>query len=114
MYFFWMVLSIAAIMGWNALRAFGVTPNGAEIIVPLLLWGSIGGLFVYAKLGSRRHLTRLKGDLCIDCGYSLGELPAERLVTRDGGSVSVGPERCPECGCPWPMVPPRALEDWVR
>jgi hypothetical protein len=85
---------------------------------PLVTWGrSLPFLvpvgMVCAVVGSRalarRLLTRLGRSLergaCPDCGYDLSRVPAAfPIETTAGGPV--GPRRCVECGCPWPLVPP--------
>ncbi len=47
---------------------------------------------------------RLRRGRCPSCMYSLHSLDA---VTPDRtAGIPIGPERCPECGLAWPMVPP--------
>jgi hypothetical protein len=56
-----------------------------------------------------RRRKRLRGALaqvnCPDCGYDLRDCaPA---IAREGlGGFFIGPERCPECGSLWPLLPP--------
>jgi hypothetical protein len=52
-----------------------------------------------------RLLRSLIHSVCPDCEYPLAELP-DAIELPDG--VRTGPAVCPECGCPWPLVPPRA------
>jgi hypothetical protein len=115
LHFFWaFVLLMLGLAAWHAVLALGLGPfNTWRLAGPLLIVVLFAVLMRrgFSGFRQRRSLTRLQAGQCIDCGYSLAELPSRRLATRDGGSISVGPERCPECGCPWPMVPPRALED---
>lgn len=42
-----------------------------------------------------RLADRLEAGQCCDCGYQL-----------ERGLEGIGPKRCVECGCPWPLVPP--------
>lgn len=42
--------------------------------------------------------------VCVGCGYPLRELPDAIPPERTSGA-SIGPRRCPECGCEWPRVP---------
>jgi hypothetical protein len=47
-----------------------------------------------------RLLRCLREGTCCDCGYALAGTP-------DGiAGCPAGPRNCPECGCPWPLVPP--------
>lgn len=54
---------------------------------------------------TKRKLRRSLGAIaCADCGYPA---PAgETATTTAGVEVKFGPERCTECGAPWPLVPP--------
>ncbi|MBX3388452.1 MAG: hypothetical protein KF691_03240 [Phycisphaeraceae bacterium] len=50
----------------------------------------------------------LEGQLCCDCGY---EVERGRTFAYEGNScINLGPERCSECGCPWPLVPPQTMD----
>lgn len=44
---------------------------------------------------------------CPDCGYSL-EGAADRPTDAAALAAWPGPRRCPECGAPWPLIPPPA------
>ena len=57
---------------------------------------------VYRHILRSRMLVSLREELCSGCMYplrGLGELPTS------AGAARLGPSRCPECGCPWPLVP---------
>lgn len=75
---------------------------------------------LYARRLARRDHRRLLDHACMNCGYPLAEVPttwatAPRRPDAPAGSDNpvdhpirerLGPERCPECGCHWPLVPP--------
>jgi hypothetical protein len=76
----------------------------AAPLVPVLLLPPL--VFAFRR---RRVRGRLRDALslrsCPDCGYDLkGHDPA--LPPGMLGSTDVGPALCPECGSPWPLVPP--------
>lgn len=71
----------------------------------LFFWGAT---MIPIYLGHRR-LKRLREaldrPLCPDCGYNLEGLPESK--DRCGRPApGMGPHCCPECGTPWPMIPP--------
>jgi hypothetical protein len=76
----------------------------------LLIYPIIVGMLLVGVIKSRQlrkeSLARLKTRCCLDCGHGLEGLTGRLLPTAAGGTVATGPERCPECGCAWPMVPP--------
>lgn len=103
----------------------GVLPIGFAMSQPLLNRvlprdGGIVGLglvtvfVVGAILTQRRYWRRASRFLteprCLDCGYGFAGLE-ERLVTWEDLTVNLGPACCPECGAPWPMIPPQPLSD---
>lgn len=49
-----------------------------------------------------RAVRAVRNRRCPDCNYDLSGLPD--AIEIDG--LSIGPDRCPECGSPWPLVPP--------
>ena len=67
----------------------------------MALWMMAFGLCIRPSFRVRRTLVF---SLCPDCEYSLGELP-DTIEFSNGERT--GPAICPECGCPWPLVPPR-------
>lgn len=68
---------------------------------PLLLVAALT-LSIRKVLRIRRALRELG---CPDCGYSLAQT-RPGLPLPAGVEETVGPPRCPECGSPWPLVPP--------
>lgn len=44
---------------------------------------------------------------CPDCDYPLADLPSPFDSASSAAPIRSGPERCPECGTPWPLIPPR-------
>ncbi len=73
-------------------------PFGRIVMIfafPICLWTTIGLSKWYGKRLRRQLADRLEAAQCCDCGYQL-EL----------GEDGLGPKRCLECGCPWPLVPP--------
>jgi hypothetical protein len=73
-------------------------PFGRVVMIiafPIFLWTTIGLSAWYGKRLRRQLADRLQAAQCCDCGYQL-----------DLGKDGLGPKRCLECGCPWPLVPP--------
>ncbi len=57
-----------------------------------------------------RTQRRIRSGQCPDCSYPLAELP-DAIDPSLVGGAHTGPDRCPECGTHWPLVPPPALYD---
>lgn len=94
--------------------ATGFLFGGGAVVVLLILAGAlwvalgvaaIGGAALASRPGLRRRLARaLDDDRCPKCSYDLrGIGPPLGLEAKL--DVRVGPARCPECGCAWPLVP---------
>lgn len=99
-------------LGWVYLAAFALILAMLELTLPnsgspLLFLGSYWGaaLFIplYTRWQARRDQIRFLADECLHCGYPLADLPSDE---PHGAPGWLGPERCSECGCPWPAVPP--------
>lgn len=93
----WMVPAIA-------LPLLAPQSSFASLVV-LVPFVGLFGLLAFVHVASRRHQSRLLNRCCVDCGYTLDHLPS-MLSPLDGAAVDTGPARCPECGCPWPLIPP--------
>lgn len=100
-----LVLVLAGILLFEARGAAGTPVPGSGCLIQV-------GIFVplithfYFVLRIRR---RLRGALdqvnCPDCGYDLrGSVAA--IPARPLDRLTIGPERCPECGSLWPLLPP--------
>ena len=62
----------------------------------------------YLKRVRTRLLGCVDGMLCCDCGY---EVESGRTFEHEAAvRVNLGPARCSECGCPWPLVPPKTMD----
>lgn len=80
----------------------------------LVAWATSGGLLLAAiirvRTERRRLLAGAQGSACPDCGFPLADVrPAPTALPER--SAEVGPAVCPECGCPWPLVPPEFPSD---
>lgn len=58
----------------------------------------------------RRTLRRLDSLSCPDCGYGLRGTPPGVAPERLKG-LPTGPAACPECGSPWPLIPPPTQQE---
>jgi hypothetical protein len=79
--------------------------SAAILIYPIMFGMLLVGVIMSRRL-RKESLARLKTWCCLDCGHGLEGLHGRLLPTAAGATVATGPERCPECGCAWPMVPP--------
>lgn len=83
---------------------------------------SLGGILASAVLVSagiarteflrRRALRRLESRSCPDCGYRLQGAPAA-VAPKLLKGVPSGPVACPECGSPWPLIPPPTRDEII-
>jgi hypothetical protein len=84
--------------------AFGAMLAG----LGLMIAAAVRSTFV--RHGIRRRFESL---CCPDCGYGLRDaepaIPPERL-----GGILSGPAACPECGSPWPLIPPPTRDEMLR
>lgn len=72
---------------------------GLLFVACFFAWAFAGPLW-RLSLASTCDGRRMRGQ-CPHCGYDLrGVIPQQ-----SAGTIVVGPERCSECGCPWPLVP---------
>lgn len=87
---------------------------GVMFTVGLVLAGVTGGAVV-ASLGFLilpRFITRNAPPRfaytrdCPHCTYDLEGCPPG-IAVEDNYGLDIGPRACPECGCPWPLIPPR-------
>jgi hypothetical protein len=76
----------------------------AAPMIPVLLAPPLVFAFRRRRVRGRLRLA-LSRRCCPDCGYDLRGLDAALPPSMLGGT-DVGPDLCPECGSPWPLVPP--------
>lgn len=72
------------------------------MLLPLIVLSSVGWMFLSQFRMARRYRARVMSGACIACGYECDREAAFK--------VGLGPERCPECGLAWPLVPPEPIE----
>lgn len=67
----------------------------------------VSAIAAYLRMGAiAKRLKRSLSELtCPDCSYPMTSIPAAIDPALSGG-VNIGPERCHECGCRWPLIPP--------
>lgn len=91
----------------GASTAFGLQ---VATLMPMTLVGSIivGRLRAFSL--ARRLVGSVAAKRCCNCQYPLAGVP-DAIPSRILQGVEVGPRRCPECGAPWPLVPPPTLAE---
>ncbi|USO00220.1 MAG: hypothetical protein H6810_06045 [Phycisphaeraceae bacterium] len=95
---FWLIVNIAlgivaGILGIPVTRAFGY---GALLSAGVII------AVVYGRHGNR--VMRTQRRRCASCGYDLSshaDAFAPDLISLE----CIGPQTCPECGTPWPLIP---------
>jgi hypothetical protein len=87
----------------------GAALMGVFLIVAVAVLGTLSLVMMILHLFSEALpwtcSKRLKDGCCANCGYALRGL-ADAVVPSRIHGVAIGPERCPECGMAWPLVPP--------
>ncbi len=108
--------SIDLVVWGVAIAVVSVAPRGWgwPLFVTLL-----GGAVLWVVMRFWREQTRggmslrvwraLSEPACPRCGYDLSGL--DPLGTFASHGVATGPDACPECGTPWPLVPPAMPEE---
>lgn len=71
------------------------------IIVTAALLGVRGGLM---RRETNRCFTRWLARRCPECAYAVDGIRA--VEPEAVAFIELGPASCPECGLPWPLVPP--------
>ena len=102
----------AAVLLGGVLFYFGTANATATAIVVVVI--CIASLVAESRLAPGRAIGKilrvLEGGVCGDCGYELvGKLSRDNVSEN----YTVGPPRCPECGSPWPLVPP-PVPEWPQ
>jgi hypothetical protein len=111
----WMGLTILAVvvaLFAAPIASAGHSPGRGEpwmwIFWTLMILAALLGPFRLRRL-RRRLLRALNERVCPNCWYDLVSLPPA-LEPKLTGGYSTGPSRCPECGSPWPLLPPPVAE----
>jgi hypothetical protein len=105
---FWTALEFMLVVWFFGLLLTS-TMGYPGFLILLPLFGLALARVLAGRVGDSARL-RLEKHLCMNCGYSLLELPIRMLWTPTGSEEPVGPEHCPECGCRWPLIPPEPPE----
>jgi len=75
---------------------------GAVFVLALIVVGFV--LEANRRGGHAKAISRLEGEHCPACQFSLVGLPP--AVPVELAQIDFGPQMCPECGQPWPKIPP--------
>lgn len=76
-------------------------------IILFITWQHLTWKRMKARLGGA-----IAGRSCPDCGYEVDQ--GVVVNTEPHVEIAIGPERCSECGCPWPLVPSELGTDSER
>jgi hypothetical protein len=99
---------------WSWLEVFGWGDAIGAIAIAvgaILAVGALILLLVWIPLLIIRFIRRARCRKainhchCPDCSYDLAGVP-DAIDPEDLDGQFVGPARCPECGSPWPLLPP--------
>lgn len=103
----WQALFVPCVVLLGALMTFGAHFS---------LWVFAFTIVFFAAAFLIRHFHRIDrwwmrrtiaDRICPDCAYDLSSLP-DALPAEALAHIRVGPAHCPECGVPWPLIPPPA------
>lgn len=103
-----MGLVVFSSMAFNALVPFRQGPWWKSYLMPIGMLAYFGVLLAVRSVEKhrlRRLLVTLDGKACPGCAYPL-EPEMVPSLRKGEGPINLGPPRCPECGCRWPLVPP--------
>lgn len=89
-----LILVFAVVSDW--MIALGLIPLAVALSLALI-----------GRDRVHRFIHAIDHRRCPDCGYDLTGAPPAIDPTRLAGA-DVGPRLCPECGSPWPLLPPPA------
>lgn len=101
---------------WLDLPAFGWGESIIGLVAIGVAFYAIGGLFLLLLMiplwmlryrRRRRCRAAINHKLCPDCCYNLDGIP-DAIDPEQLNGQHCGPQRCPECASPWPMLPPPA------
>lgn len=87
--------------GLSFVRAWPTSP----CLIPVAMVACLASSGFIASRLLGRLSESVDGSLCPDCEYELNSVPGALPIAASAG-VPIGPRRCPECGCPWPLIPP--------
>lgn len=92
------------------LRMVFPTPLAAFLALPIAAVTTLL-MSAYRCRGTGRLVRALRLPQCPACSYDVSALSAIPHAQLDGQII--GPDRCPECGTPWPLVPPPVPREQV-
>jgi hypothetical protein len=82
----------------NSLWAFYQQGALFSCMILFIAWQHMTWKRMKARLGGA-----IAGRSCPDCGYEVEQ--GVVVNTEPSIDIAIGPERCSECGCPWPLIP---------
>lgn len=100
------LILIVAIFLPQLIRDYAKDIDGLHMPFLLSPMLALVALYLHGSLLPARLARAAVSQHCPDCSYPLGDLPTP-FNGAPGPPIRSGPERCPECGTPWPMIPPR-------
>lgn len=90
----------------------------SELHVVFYVGFALGPTALFARRLAKRDHQRLADLACMNCGYPLADVPTAWATAPGPPDAAtdadapqpvlerLGPPRCSECGCDWPLVPP--------
>jgi hypothetical protein len=96
------LIAFAAMLGVSAISITSRESSSLSFIMINVLWA----IPTFSLKSSIKRLSSCVANArCPDCSYALKGVPSRVLGTAEL-TLDLGPKRCPECGSPWPLIPP--------
>lgn len=91
-------------------QASMLTYGGSSVCVAFLWWPLVylwyQAVWLMGQTPIQRDDYRLEAGQCVDCRYEIELSPQAFLSSQKIIELLRRSSRCPECGVPWPLVPP--------
>jgi|GEM_PF-6343983 len=97
------VLALSLVPTWAPILRMDPIHAALSFAPPVVVLFLMGPAWWSIRRCKRVHRSLIENN-CPECDYP--QPSGVRVVASDGKTVEFGPRACPECGEPWPRIPP--------